>query len=266
MDVGCYCVNGARMLAGEPDAVTAQQVLGGDGVDVVFAGTMSFADEVLAHFDAGLALATRDELEVVGDQGSLFLDDPWHCVTPMHRAAYRSGTERIELTPRRLLHARGREPVRGHSGQAAPLLGRADAVGQATAIGALYEAARPADDSVSEPMDDAAQRRLASNEDVFRRSTRGSSAASGRVTRTGQSAFAASAPAWAATCCCELTLAEYEHVRSDPRRFVMIPGHEVPEVETVVDADRRLRDRREARRGRRAGREDDPRSDGGVDS
>ena len=32
-----------------------------------------------------------------------------------------------------------------------------------------------------------------------------------------------------------LTLAEYEHVRSDPRRFVMIDGHELPAVETVVE-------------------------------
>jgi xylose dehydrogenase (NAD/NADP) len=65
MDVGCYCVSGARLIAGEPGRVSAEQALGGDGVDVAFAGTMRFADDVLAHFDAGLALATRDELEVI---------------------------------------------------------------------------------------------------------------------------------------------------------------------------------------------------------
>ena len=31
MDVGCYCVSAARLLAGEPEQLTAQQALGGDG-------------------------------------------------------------------------------------------------------------------------------------------------------------------------------------------------------------------------------------------
>jgi hypothetical protein len=32
-----------------------------------------------------------------------------------------------------------------------------------------------------------------------------------------------------------LTVAEYEHVRSDPTRFVVAKGHALPEVESVVD-------------------------------
>ena len=44
---------------------------------------MRFESGMLAHFDAGLALADRDELEVVGDEASLFLDDPWHCQEPV---------------------------------------------------------------------------------------------------------------------------------------------------------------------------------------
>ena len=39
MDVGCYCVSAARLVAGEPVAVTAQQVVG--EVDVRFAATLS---------------------------------------------------------------------------------------------------------------------------------------------------------------------------------------------------------------------------------
>ena len=31
----------------------------------------------------------------------------------------------------------------------------------------------------------------------------------------------------------DLRKAEYERVRSDSRRFVIVPGHEVPDVETV---------------------------------
>jgi predicted dehydrogenase len=141
MDVGCYCVSGARMLAGEPVAVTAQQVLGGDGVDVVFGATMSFADEVLGHFDCGLALAPRDELEVVGDEGSLFLDDPWHCVTPIIELRTASEVQRIELPRVDSYMLEAENMAAAIRGTAAPLLGRADAIGQATTIGALYEAA-----------------------------------------------------------------------------------------------------------------------------
>jgi hypothetical protein len=32
----------------------------------------------------------------------------------------------------------------------------------------------------------------------------------------------------------ELTVREYEHIRSHPRRFVVVPGHEMTDVETVV--------------------------------
>jgi hypothetical protein len=33
----------------------------------------------------------------------------------------------------------------------------------------------------------------------------------------------------------DLRKAEYERVRSDSRQFVIVPGHEVPDVETVIE-------------------------------
>ena len=33
----------------------------------------------------------------------------------------------------------------------------------------------------------------------------------------------------------ELSLREYEEIRAHPRRFLVLPGHELPEVETVVE-------------------------------
>jgi hypothetical protein len=36
----------------------------------------------------------------------------------------------------------------------------------------------------------------------------------------------------------ELTPREYERVRSDPRRFVVIAGHERPDFETILEATR----------------------------
>jgi D-xylose 1-dehydrogenase (NADP+, D-xylono-1,5-lactone-forming) len=141
MDVGCYCVSGTRLIAGEPQRVTAEQVIGGDGVDVSFAATMRMGNGVLAHFDAGLALADRDELEVVGEQGALFLDDPWHCRTPVIEVRRDGGAERIELEPIDSYRLEAENMSAAIRGERPLLLGRADALGQARTIEALYEAA-----------------------------------------------------------------------------------------------------------------------------
>ena len=141
MDVGCYCVNAARLLAGEPEAASGHQTLGGDGVDVAFMGSMRFAEDRLAHFDAGIALAARDELEVVGDRASLFLDDPWHCREPVIELRTEGGVQRIEVDPVDPYLLEAENFSAAIRGDAAPLLGRADAVGQARAIEALYDSA-----------------------------------------------------------------------------------------------------------------------------
>jgi xylose dehydrogenase (NAD/NADP) len=141
MDVGCYCVSGARLIAGEPQRVSAEQATGGDGVDVAFAATMRFADDVLAHFDAGLALTTRDELEVLGEQASLFLDDPWHCRRPVIELRRDDGVERIEIEAVDSYRLEAENLSAAIRGETSPLLGREDAIGQARAIEALYEAA-----------------------------------------------------------------------------------------------------------------------------
>jgi predicted dehydrogenase len=141
MDVGCYCVNGARLIGGEPVRVSAEQVSGGDGVDVVFAATMRFPGDVVAQFDCGLALAARDELEVVGEDGSLFLDDPWHCRVPVIELRREPGVERIELPVSNSYRLEAENMSAAVRGEASALLGRDDAVGQARAIEALFEAA-----------------------------------------------------------------------------------------------------------------------------
>ena len=33
----------------------------------------------------------------------------------------------------------------------------------------------------------------------------------------------------------ELDIPTYEHVRSDPTWFVVLPGHEIPDVETIIE-------------------------------
>src|SRR5437867_8258999 len=141
MDVGCYCVSGSRLLAGEPEQVYGQQFVGPSGTDWVFTGAMRFPGDVFAQFDCGTALPQRDELEAIGTDGSLFVDDPWHCREPVIELRRDGGMERIEVEPTdsyRLEIENLSDAVRGATD---PLLGREDAVGQARAIDALYRSA-----------------------------------------------------------------------------------------------------------------------------
>ena len=260
MDVGCYCVSAARLLAGEPERVTGEQVLGGGGVDVAFAGTMRFAGDVLAHFDAGFVLAARDELEVVGDEGSLFLDDPWHCLEPVIEVRRDDGVERIELerVNSYMLEAReplGRDPRRGRAAAGARRRGRAGPGDRGAVRGR-----RRADRRWCPVVDEELQRRLAANETMFREVNEGIERGQWPGEAGEPVGFRCECARLGCNLLLKLTLAEYEHVRAHPRRFMMIPGHEIPEVETVVERTPGLRDRREARRGRRAAEASDPRS------
>jgi predicted dehydrogenase len=141
MDVGCYCVSGSRLLAGEPEQVYGQQFVGPTGTDWVFTGTMRFPDDVLAQFDCGTALPERDELEAIGSEGSLFLDDPWHCVEPVIELRRDGELERIEVEGADSYRLEVENVSDAIRGAAEPLLGRADAVGQVRAIEALFRSA-----------------------------------------------------------------------------------------------------------------------------
>jgi len=138
MDVGCYCVSGQRLLAGEPERVHGQAWFGETGTDWVFTGELRFPGDVLGHFDCGTALTDRDELEAVGSEGSLFLDDPWHCRTPVIELRRGGAVERIELEPEdsyRLELENVSDAIRG---EGELLLGREDAMGQGRTLEALH--------------------------------------------------------------------------------------------------------------------------------
>ena len=97
---------------------------------------------MLAHFDAGLALATRDELEIVGEEGGAVPRRPVALREPGDRAAATpTGVERIEIEPVNSYGCEAENMSAAIRGEAPPLLGRDDAVAQARAIEALYEAA-----------------------------------------------------------------------------------------------------------------------------
>jgi xylose dehydrogenase (NAD/NADP) len=141
MDVGCYCVSGSRLLAGEPEAAHGEAWFGPTGTDWVFGGTLRFSGDVIGTFDCGTAMPERDELEAIGSEGSLFVDDPWHCGVPGIELRRDDGMQSIDVErvdSYRLELENLSDAIRG---EAELLLGRDDAMGQARALEALHRSA-----------------------------------------------------------------------------------------------------------------------------
>ncbi|HEX7612458.1 MAG TPA: Gfo/Idh/MocA family oxidoreductase [Candidatus Limnocylindrales bacterium] len=137
MDVGCYAVSGSRLVAGaEPVRVFGEQTLGPSGVDVRFSGMLTFPSGVVAEIVAGFTSNQRC-LEAVGSKGTLLSHDPWlgqlggielngRAEPVVPDDAYRLEMENLSAA----ILSRGQ-----------PLLGRADSLGQARTIEALYRSA-----------------------------------------------------------------------------------------------------------------------------
>jgi predicted dehydrogenase len=99
MDVGCYCVNVSRTLAGaEPLEAQAWAAWGPTGVDLQLAGMLRFPGDVMAHFDCALTLERRESYEAAGTEASLHVP-----------AALLPGKETVAFT-----EDRGREATAAH--------------------------------------------------------------------------------------------------------------------------------------------------------
>ncbi len=143
-DVGCYAVNVSRMLLGEPAEAFAWGEVGESGVDEVAAGLLRFDDRRTAVVDAGLRLARREEVEVVGTEGRLLVPNAFLPGTADAEIHLFRGPERtVETIPgteqyQRMVEAFG-DAVRSGAPVAFP---PEDAVGNLAAIGALLRAMR----------------------------------------------------------------------------------------------------------------------------
>jgi predicted dehydrogenase len=142
MFVGCYCVSGSRLVAGEPVSVLADQVVGETGVDMALYGTMRFAGDVVGQFEASFLAPERQLLEVVGDAGVLRVAAPWRVDWGGDMTLERDGsTEIVPVEEANSYTLELENLADAIEGRAAPLLGRDDAVAQARVIEALYSAA-----------------------------------------------------------------------------------------------------------------------------
>ena len=142
MDVGCYCVSGIRLLAGEPEHVRGEQVTGTTGIDMAFHGTLRCADDVVGQFEASFRSPQRQSLEAVGETGVLVVEAPWRLDWGGRVTLRRDGeTELVEVKGADSYTRELENLADAIEGGAPALLGRADAVGQARVIDALYRSA-----------------------------------------------------------------------------------------------------------------------------
>ncbi len=137
MDVGCYCISGSRLLAGEePASVFAYQEVGPSGVDVRLSGLLRFPSGVVAEFTSAFT-TDHQGLEAIGSAGSIRLPDPWHNV----EGVLFLNDEEIRLEPGNPYQDELENVSAAIRGDADARLGRADALGQARTIAALYDSA-----------------------------------------------------------------------------------------------------------------------------
>ncbi len=85
LDVGCYCMSGARLVAAAalgaesvtPTDVTGAGHIGGTGVDEWAVATLRFDAGIVAHLSTGVRVDQPPRLAVYGSEGSIVLSAPW---------------------------------------------------------------------------------------------------------------------------------------------------------------------------------------------
>ena len=109
---------------------------------MAFQGTLRCAADVVGQFEAAFRSPQRQSLEAVGEDGVLVVEAPWRVDWGGSVTLRRDGaTEPVEVEEADAYTLELENLADAIEGRAPALLARADAVGQARAIDALYRSA-----------------------------------------------------------------------------------------------------------------------------
>ena len=87
MDIGCYCIDFAQLIAGcEPQACTAYGRLHESGVDELAAGVLQFPNGILASFTCGMTAPANNAAQICGTEGYIEIPIPWK--PPVNNAGF----------------------------------------------------------------------------------------------------------------------------------------------------------------------------------
>ncbi|MFL5807092.1 MAG: Gfo/Idh/MocA family protein [Roseiflexaceae bacterium] len=154
MDVGCYPVNFARMIAGcAPDRVAVAARWAPAGVDETLVGSLEYPGGVIAQITCSLSASRVHSAQVIGSAGVIELDEAF--TPPLDRPTrirLRRGAEieEIEIPPanhyRLEAEAFGQLIAAGHGAHGLPEMPLAETLDNIATIEALLEAARGSSD------------------------------------------------------------------------------------------------------------------------
>lgn len=78
MDIGCYCVDFARLITGQdPLSIQATGRLHASGVDVAASGVLTYPDNVTMTFSCGMDTQASNLAQVCGTEGYIEVPVPW---------------------------------------------------------------------------------------------------------------------------------------------------------------------------------------------
>ena len=143
MDLGCYAIDALRMLAGEVKRVSAFPASGPTGVDIRVSAFMECETGATASFVCGMDLPGQSCLEVIGSKGILRAEWPFfrpffpHVDPPMIEVRVGMDRQQLPLTDVNPYVLQVDNLSRSVRGDEQPLLGRADALAQASVISAM---------------------------------------------------------------------------------------------------------------------------------
>jgi predicted dehydrogenase len=143
MDVGCYCVNLSRRIAGcEPQRVHAFERR--TTVDDTLLGSLEFPNGILAQFECSIEDHGHSRAEITGTEGAIVIPSPWFPGEAEAQFTLRQrGKEQVITTPgANTYQLEAEDFVAAFTKQAALRWGPEDAVANMAVIDALYESVR----------------------------------------------------------------------------------------------------------------------------
>ncbi len=144
-DVGCYPLSYARtILQAEPEEVFAWQTIAPSGIDDLLVAQARFPGGIFTQFDSGFRLPHRAYMEIIGDNGAIYIPHPFKPGKAENIRYHRADGFHVTL------RMPGGELYRGEVEDMAdaillgkaPRISLADSKANIAAICALYESAR----------------------------------------------------------------------------------------------------------------------------
>jgi predicted dehydrogenase len=143
MDVGCYCVNLARRIAGcEPARAHAFERR--TTVDDTLFGALEFPNGIVSQFECSIENYSRGHAEIAGTEGMIILESPWFPGEDQARFLLRRGDhEETIVTPgANSYHLEVEDFVRAYKTHQPVRWPPEDAVANMAVLDALYASAR----------------------------------------------------------------------------------------------------------------------------